>query len=166
MIDLPATGGSFTVDVIIEDVTDLGSFQFGINYNSDILEASAVIGPFLGSTGRNVASSISVLVNLGVVGYSCSTTGANPGPSGDGVLASITFTVKSPECSSLEFQSISIRNTQDQLQAVDSVLGSTICNIPENAQIQSVPTLSELGIIIFSLVILASGILIIIRRTV
>ncbi|MEX0785265.1 MAG: cohesin domain-containing protein [Dehalococcoidia bacterium] len=90
-----APGAEFHVDVLVEGVSDLGAFEFDLNFDRDFFKLGAVeIGPFLGSTNRGVicqkVTSIEGLVSVG-----CNTEGAAPpGPNGSGVIASIDLIVQ------------------------------------------------------------------------
>jgi len=51
------SGGNFTTDVAIADVTDLGSFQIVVTFSPDIVQVDAAeLGDFLGSTGARAPS--------------------------------------------------------------------------------------------------------------
>lgn len=87
-------GDTFSVDVIVSNVADLGSFEF--IFDDDIAVpgflqfAGFSPGPFLGSTGRPVSCQPVTETTLSVrVG--CVTTGAATGPRGTGRLATLTF---------------------------------------------------------------------------
>jgi len=89
------------VDVAIEDVTDLGSFQFGLTYDSAVVSVTHVaLGPFLGSTGRGITET-NPTYGVESVTYGADSWGENPGPDGDGVLATITFDAVGPGSSLL-----------------------------------------------------------------
>jgi|GEM_PF-2574338 len=106
---------TFVVQVIIEEAGDLGAFQFDLTYDSSILEVTeAVLGDFLGSTGRSVA-----LVPIGpevndaqgrvtLVGFSF---GSGPGPSGTGVLAAITCIAQGEGSTVLGLQQVGVLDT-------------------------------------------------------
>ena len=86
------TNSLTTVDIVVDNVSNLGSFQFTLSYNSSasILQALDV-GPFLGSTGRSVVC-LPATIAAGQVELACATLGAVlPGPSGSGVLATATY---------------------------------------------------------------------------
>jgi hypothetical protein len=89
----------FDVDVGIENVTDLGAFQFDVCYDSALIavenESSIVVDSFLGSTGRAVEQPIiTVDNNSGKTNVLVLSTGNSPGPNGNGILAKIKFAVK------------------------------------------------------------------------
>lgn len=73
-------------------MTDLGSFQFDVVYDPAVVQfGSFTEGPFLASSGRStLCSSFDVAPNT--KRYGCVSGGAQAGPNGSGVLASLTFT--------------------------------------------------------------------------
>ena len=90
-------GSLVTVDIVAENVSNLGSFQFTLSYDPavTILQALAV-GPFLGSTGRSVVC-LPATITDGAAELACATLGAAlPGPSGSGVLATATYFTVAP----------------------------------------------------------------------
>jgi len=89
----------FDAYVGIENVTDLGAFQFDVNYDSALFavenESSIVVDSFLGSTGRAVEQPIITIDNnSGKTNVIVLSTGNNQGPNGNGILAKIKFAVK------------------------------------------------------------------------
>ena len=131
-VDLTATGATFDIKVMIEDVTDLGGFQFSINYNPTIVTVNnstdVVLGSFLGSTGR---SSTPVGPNIdnvaGKVTYGAFTMGAAPpGPSGNGLLATITFTVQSQVNGLLDLNAVQITDIAGVPITINTVGNSTL----------------------------------------
>ncbi len=87
-----SVGSLATVDIVTDNVSNLGAFQFTLSYNPSVTVLQAFdVGPFLGSTGRNVVC-LPVTVGGGEAEIACTTLGAAPpGPSGSGVLATVTF---------------------------------------------------------------------------
>ena len=90
--------GTFTtVDIVTDNVANLGSFQFTLSYNPAVTILQALeVGPFLGSTGRSVVC-LPAMLGDGEAELACATLGAVlPGPSGTGVLATLTFLAFAP----------------------------------------------------------------------
>ena len=90
--------GAFTsVDVVVENVSNLGAFQFTLSYDPAItILQSLNVGPFLGSTGRTVVCLPATFLT-GEAELACATIGATPGgPSGTGALATATFLTFAP----------------------------------------------------------------------
>ena len=84
---------SAEIDVVVQNVDDLGAFEFTLSYDPSLLSVASVSpGAFLGSTGRAPVCPTAV-VDVASVQFSCSSLGAPTpaGPSGNGILASITF---------------------------------------------------------------------------
>ena len=106
-------GSSLTVTAVIEEVTDLGSFEFALTYDSAVVTATqAICGPFLGSTGRSVSPVGPTIDNAaGRITFGCSSEGGEPGPDGTGALALLTFNAASLGSSPLRFDSVQAADT-------------------------------------------------------
>ena len=106
---------TFVVQVIIEEAGDLGGFEFDLTYDSSILEVTeAVLGDFLGSTGRSVAlAPIGPEVNdaQGRVTLGGFSFGSGPGPSGMGVLVAITCIAQGEGSTALGLQQVRVLDT-------------------------------------------------------
>jgi len=103
-VDSPATASkdqSVTVTISIENVTNLGTYEWLLAYNPHVLELAGgtnpVNGPFLATTGRSV-SCLPPIVDtaVGTVRFGCTSSDPLPGtpvagPSGPGVLSTVTF---------------------------------------------------------------------------
>lgn len=87
-------GETFTVDVVIDGIADLGAFQFELHYEDVYFNVDIQEGPFLGSTGNATTCFKSNLLD-DIADFSCVTLGAVTGVSGTGVVATIEFTVTS-----------------------------------------------------------------------
>jgi len=85
-------GSVVTVQVVVQSVPSLGAYQLTLSYDSSILTALSIAdGWFLRSTGRDVSCPPPVF-EPGAVTFGCYTKGTSPtGPSGSGVLATVTF---------------------------------------------------------------------------
>jgi Cohesin domain len=96
-------GDNFGVDIRIENVENLGSYEWLLTFDPAVLDYVSVSnGSFLGSTGRTVFCPGAIL-DTGSVRFGCSTAGTTPpGPSGAGVLATITFSALATGTSSLD----------------------------------------------------------------
>jgi len=105
--------GVFTIDIMIDGVEDLGSFQFDLTYDPAIVQATDVtLGPFLGSTGRSTGVVGPTIDNVGgLVTFGAFSFGSQPGPSGTGTLATITFSTAGVGTSFLDLQNSQITDT-------------------------------------------------------
>jgi hypothetical protein len=126
-VDLSTAGATFDIDVLIEDVTNLGGFQFSINYEPAIVTvenaADVALGPFLGSTGRAPTVLGPNIDNVtGKISYGAFTMGAAPpGPDGNGVMATITFKVQSQANGVLDLNSVQITDIAGAALQVDTI---------------------------------------------
>jgi len=88
--------GSF--EVKIEDVANLGAFQFDLRYDSSVVTIDKItLGNFLGSTGRTVWDPVFSEIGSGKLTFGAFTQGAAEGPVGNGTLATIDFTLNKEE---------------------------------------------------------------------
>ena len=96
-------GDNFSVDIRIENVTNLGSYEWLLTFDPAVVEFVSVFnGSFLGNTGRTVFCPGAIL-DVGSVRFGCSTTGATPqGPTGSGVLSTVTFSALATGTSPLD----------------------------------------------------------------
>ncbi len=120
-IELPETE-KFEINVTAEEVSDLGGFQFSINYDPAVVAVESVIqGAFLKNTGRTVMFLDPVIDNaVGKLSYGAFSFGNNPGPNGSGILATVKFTVLDPNCSTLTLDDLEITNTDGSFQSVNT----------------------------------------------
>lgn len=92
----PAVQGSvLDLSVVISDISDLYGYQFTLSFNAALLQATAVTeGAFLSSGGTTFASPGTIDNSLGTISFVSNTLlGAQPGVSGSGSLAKISFNV-------------------------------------------------------------------------
>jgi hypothetical protein len=88
-------GSTFTVDVLIEGVTDLGGFAFAIRFDDAILNLVGIRdGPFL-SSGGGSTNCVVVPPFHGLARLGCLLKG-KPGVSGSGVAGELDFSSKIP----------------------------------------------------------------------
>jgi len=114
--DVCLSGGDFHVDVEVENVSHLGAFQFDLVYDPSIVRinspADVDLGPFLGSTGCSVMEVGPTINNAaGRLRYAANIIGACNGPSGDGVVATVTFDPVGVGDSNLTLENEQLLNT-------------------------------------------------------
>jgi PKD repeat protein len=91
---------NFTVNITIENVTDLTSYDIAITWDSRLMNVTNVMeGPFMKSFGSTIFNQN---IGDGVLGIGCSFLGLNVA-TGDGTLANVTFNVQDTGNCSLEF---------------------------------------------------------------
>jgi subtilisin family serine protease len=103
-----APGAYFSIDFMIQNVTNLASYQFNFSYEPDYMEFLNVeFSNFLTSTGRtSVASVVTPDQNNGFIFVSNGTTGLTPaGPNGTAQLFTVNFQASEtpPDFSTLQF---------------------------------------------------------------
>ena len=107
--DTASVGETVAVSISIDNVTNLGAYEWVLTYNPAILElappagsTNPVDGTFLGSTGRSVGPCVWLTPDVGAVRFGCASSGTpDTGPSGSGVLSTVTFKAKAAGSSSL-----------------------------------------------------------------
>lgn len=104
-----ASGETFTINVTVSDVTNLYGWQFNITFDPNVLRCEKVAeGPFLSSVNTTVYPAPKIDNDKGYVMSSSLlwAPGYPPqGASGSGILANVTFSVKSGGTTSLHFDS-------------------------------------------------------------
>jgi hypothetical protein len=107
-------GGAFTINAAVHSVSDLGGFQFTLHFNPNIVHAdSASLGPFLSSTGRSASPLGPDIDNsAGTITFGGFTYGSQPGATGSGVIAHITFSPQGQGASSLTWSDDTLSDTQ------------------------------------------------------
>jgi hypothetical protein len=99
-------GSTVTYNIAIDDIADLYSYQFSINYDARYLRALNVTeGAFLGTAGSTVSGVLGMDTGLIDFVYG-SLLGPTPGASGSGLLASITFEAIGAGTSALSFADV------------------------------------------------------------
>ena len=106
-------GDTFTVEVVIEGASNLGGYQFEMDFDPSIVQVVGVEdGGFLGSTGRAVIPTGPDIDNaVGTLTFGAVSIGAQPGPDGEGTLAIITLEAVGVGVSSLHLHDVMVLNT-------------------------------------------------------
>ena len=119
---------TFAVQVMIEDVNDLGAFQFELAYDSSILQIQeATLGDFLGSTGRSVLPIGPEVDNEeGRMLFGAISFPSEPGPSGTGVLATITWFARREGSTVLDLLKVQVLDTVTNVQLITAEGGRVI----------------------------------------
>lgn len=131
----------FTVEVMIENATDLGYFQFTLEYDPKVVLAKgAVLGDFLGSTGRSTSGLGPRLDNSkGTLTFGGFSFGTVKGPDGKGVLAEVTFTGLARGLSPMRLKDILLSDTDNQ-SLVEFTVGEGVASIGGAAIVTPEPT--------------------------
>ena len=89
----------------------LAGYSFTLSWDQTILTLVSVNnGPFLGSTGRTVTCPAPTSTP-GSVTFGCETSGAQPGPNGSGILATVQFGVLGPGTTPVTLSGVTVTDT-------------------------------------------------------
>ena len=151
--------GTETVNVSIEDVANLGAFEFTLKYDGSIVKivqaTDVQLGDFLGNTGRTVVPTGPEIDNdAGEMTFGAFTFGDNPGPDGDGVLATIIFTAQSEGASALDLTDVQVTDINGDVIPIDVIDGqiqvglppTTIVKIDPESQQTTFPGTAEVNV--------------------
>ena len=116
-------GQTNTVDVKIQDADNLGGFEFQLAFDSDKVQVTDItLGDFLGNTGRNTGSLGPEIDNdNGTVFFGGFSYGTPDGPSGEGVLATITFSGVEMGTSALDLSDVQVTDKNATVQPTSAV---------------------------------------------
>jgi hypothetical protein len=122
-------GDQFTVAIRIDEAADAGAFEFEFGFTPAVASTTAAdihLGPFLDSTGRTTGE-----LRLGSSPtapdyplYGAYSYGAQPGPSGNGLLATVTMLATATGTSILDVRSLKVTNVAGEEVATIGVAGS------------------------------------------
>jgi hypothetical protein len=127
-------GSSVDLDVMINDINDLYTYQFTLNFNAALFQATGVTeGAFLGTAGATFGDTGVIDNAAGTISFVFNTLlGPTPGASGSGSLALITFQAINAGSSALAFSDVLFLDSAAADIAVDAVTG-TLQAVPEPA---------------------------------
>ena len=132
-------GQAFIVTVAIENVQNLGAFEFEYNFNPAVASATVdhiQLSSLLGSTGRTTGSLrlASAPGRPGVPLFGAYSYGTASGPNGSGILATITMTAVSPGTSQISLSGLRVTNVAGQEMLAAATAGSvTVGGPPPNS---------------------------------
>ena len=149
-------GYDFDVNVRIENAVNLGAFQFELTYNSTCIQATgATVGPFLGSTGRTVTP-VGPTFGTGSITFGAASHGTASGPSGSGVLATVTFRAGTTTCcSDLHLQNVILTDPGGVQQCASPLIDGRVCltdpcprrNCPEDLNCDGVVNIIDIQLV-------------------
>ena len=138
-------GSTVTYNIAIDDIADLYSYQFSINYDARYLRAlNGTEGAFLGTAGSTVSGVLGMDTGLIDFVYG-SLIGPIPGATGSGLLASITFEAIGAGTSALSFADvIFLDSVGDDIAGLTALSGQGVVladpggpvDVPEPASVQ------------------------------
>ncbi|HSN74951.1 MAG TPA: cohesin domain-containing protein [Anaerolineae bacterium] len=108
-------GQTFTVTVAIENVQNLGAFEFEYNFTPAVASAAVdniQLGGMLGTTGRTTGTLrlASAPGRPGVPLFGAYSYGTADGPNGSGVLATVAMSAVSPGTSQIDLSGLKVTN--------------------------------------------------------
>jgi hypothetical protein len=111
-----APGAVFVVDVVVDDVVDLGGYDFTVAYDPAVVHVQSVaLGGFLGSTGRTAAPLGPNVDNAaGSFTFGGFSYGAAAGANGTGTVAEVTLQAMAAGSTDLTFTKAQLTDTQAQ----------------------------------------------------
>jgi hypothetical protein len=106
-----SVGATVAVEINIDNVTDLGAYEWVLAYNPAVLDLvnppgnppnwALLNGDFLESSGRSAFCPPSAILDVGTVRFGCGTIGTQQGASGSGLLSTVSFKALASGSSSL-----------------------------------------------------------------
>ncbi|KKP92672.1 MAG: Ig domain protein group 2 domain protein [Parcubacteria group bacterium GW2011_GWA1_36_12] len=119
---------NITVQVRINNVTNLGGYQFTLNFDPQVIKISSITNSdWLASTGRTVGPLSSIDNTNGIATAGAFSFGTTNGPSGDNVLATINLTTVGLGSSALDLQDVLI--TDISAQTINTIATDGSINI-------------------------------------
>jgi hypothetical protein len=130
---------NFSINVNVTGVSDLYGWEFKLNWTATILNAVNVTeGPFLKSGGNSTFFYYNLNATSGHLRVDCTRTGSVPGASGNGVLATVKFNVKSSGQSPLNLYYAVLINSQEQTIPSQLSGGNVYSSSPPDVAVTSV----------------------------
>ncbi len=118
-------GDTAVINVTIENANNLGAFQFDLLYDTHIVNADTThLTGFSGSTGRTVVPIKPIIDNVnnpGKITFAAYSLGTTSGPTGSGILASVSLITKDIGYSLLNLNNVQITDIMGVAQAVITV---------------------------------------------
>jgi hypothetical protein len=138
-----APGSSFTVTVWVEDVEDLGGFQFDLGYTPSVVHVDGIeLGAFPGSTGRTWSPLGPNIDNgAGIAEFGGFSFGSQPGaePTGELAIISLSAQGSTGDKTQLDLGDVQIFDTEAASQTVTVEDGQVTLGDPNTP-----PTISGL----------------------
>jgi hypothetical protein len=130
-----------TVDIAIENVQNLGGFEFELHYDPNIVQIAdkndVTVGAFVTSTGRTPIPLGTIIDNInGILSYGFATLGTDPGPDGSGVLANIIFTPQSEGTTDIDITSVTVTDVDANTIPIADVMNGEIIIFVEDHTVE------------------------------
>src|SRR3989344_9633557 len=121
-----AQGEEVTIAIALQNNTqEIGGFEFAIQYDPTLLQVTDWnVGTLLGSTGNTVIPLENIDNPSGIAAFGGLTFGSNPGATGDGTLAIITFATTGTGSSTFGLNSVVVTTPAAEEILVEMVDGT------------------------------------------
>jgi hypothetical protein len=126
-------GEDFEVQVMIDDVEDLGGFELNIAYDPSVIELKdAAVGDFLGSTGAMVVPlGPQVSEEEGTLAFGAAGFSEGAGPAGSGVLVTISgAALREGGSSALRLEKVSLLTAASEALSAQTEDGEIVVQGP------------------------------------
>ncbi|HWB95568.1 MAG TPA: cohesin domain-containing protein [Bryobacteraceae bacterium] len=143
-------GQAFTVDIDIDDISDLFAYQFTLTFDPAVLAADSIVeGDLFAGTGNSFFLPGTIDNSAGSIAFTADTLLSGPGVDGPGTLAIATFTAIGTGTSSFDFPDSDLFLVDSSLNqiAVTSSSGTADAATPEPATLSLLA--AGLGFLIF-----------------
>lgn len=122
-------GQSFVVTIAVERASNLGAYEFEFNFDPSVISTTVSniqLGPFLASTGRTSAALrlASSPNRPGTPLFGAYSYGEEPGPDGNGVLATVTMLATAPGTSPITLTGLKLTDIDGDEVAAVAAAGS------------------------------------------
>jgi hypothetical protein len=158
--DIDSSIDRFTVDVVAENVADLGAFQFVLTFDAEILRAESIeAADFLGDGVQDVVCD-EPTIDDAAVRLACGRRPASAGVDGTGTLATITFEPRGSGTATLTLSRVTlIHSDGTPFEAKPAGAEVTVTREPSSAA-----RLVQVATAAFALVVLALAGFVLLRR--
>lgn len=125
--EIPHDQKTLDLDLMVDNVQNLGAFQFILNFDPKVLEATgAEVGDFLGSSGREVVCK-DPTIDEGAVRFACVTLRQQPaGANGSGRLATVHLKIRGSGPTDLSLDKVGIYTPPGETIPLAAVTGSSL----------------------------------------
>ncbi|MBN1560703.1 T9SS type A sorting domain-containing protein [candidate division KSB1 bacterium] len=122
------TDGTQTVEILADNVSHLGAFQFDLVYDNRSLRVKEVQAGDIFTNSPNSAVTLGPEIDqaTGRLRFGSFSYGTETGPCGSGVLARVTFESQSSQQQSLRLENVLLTNQRGELLAVSDIANNSI----------------------------------------
>ena len=123
------------IEVKIENVVNIGAFEVTLGYDNSVAQLATLgtqLGDFLSGGERTVAAvGPRIDENQSAFSYGAFSFGENPGPDGDGILATIPLTAQGEGQTMIKLMGVKLTDTDGKLIDVGKVKNGLVKVVPQ-----------------------------------